>query len=145
MKLKLVLLSLFAASSVLAVQTKCPLIINDEVDTEETVTVEGKRIDFCCGSCVKKFTANKAYYIKAVKYLNDLFTPEQRKKLGVDEVVLLQQRRCPIYPDRIVNPNSPTVEYKGMTIYFWSSSATRRWKRDPDKYYQDAKSKGTLK
>ena len=145
MKLKLVLLSLFAASSVLAVQTKCPLMINDEVDTEETVTVEGKRIDFCCGSCVKKFDANKAYYIKAVKYLNDLFTPEQRKKLGVDEVVLLQQRFCPIYPDRIVNPNSPTVEYKGMTIYFWSSSATRRWKRDPDKYYQDAKSNGTLK
>lgn len=145
MKLKLVLLSLFATSSMLAVQTKCPLMINDDVDTEETVTVEGKQIDFCCGSCVKKFESNRAYYIKAVKYLNDLFTPEQRAKLGVDEVVLLQQRFCPIYPDRIVNPNSPTVEYKGMTIYFWSSSATRRWKRDPDKYYQDARSKGILK
>ena len=145
MKLKIILLSLFAASSVLAVQSKCPLMINDEIDTEESVTVEGQEIGFCCGTCVRKFEENKAYYIKAIKYLNDLFTPEQRKKLGVDKVVLLQQRYCPIYPDRIVNPNCPSVEYKGMKIYMWSSSAVRRWNRDPERYYQDAKSKGILK
>lgn len=145
MKLKLILLSLFAASSVLAVQTKCPLMINDEIDTEESVVVEGKEIGFCCGTCVRKFEENKAYYIKAIEYLNKLFTPEQRKKLGVDDVVLLQQRYCPIYPDRIVNPNCPSVEYKGMKIYFWSSSAVRRWNRDPERYYQDAVKSGVLK
>ena len=123
----------------------CPLMIGEENDPEETVTVEGKTLGFCCGSCVSKFEDNKAYYIKAVKRLHELFTPEQRKALGVDDVVLLQQERCPIYPDRIVNPNCPTVEYKGMTIYFWSSSAVRRWKRDPDKYYQEAKAAGVLK
>jgi hypothetical protein len=77
--------------------------------------------------------------------LNEIFTPDQRKKLGVNDVVLLQQRRCPIYPDRIINPNSPTVEYKDMKIYFWSSSAVRRWNRDPEKYYQAAKAAGILK
>lgn len=123
---------------------KCPLMVEDGVDPEESIIVEGNKIEFCCGTCVRKFEENTAYYIKAVKYLNDLFTPEQRKKLGVDKVVLLQQRRCPIYPDRIVNPNSPSVEYKGMKIYFWSSSAVRRWKRDPEKYYQDAKASGVL-
>lgn len=123
----------------------CPLMVEDGVDPEETVTVNGNKIEFCCGTCVRQFEENKAYYIKAVKYLHDIFTPEQRKKLGVDDVVLLQQRRCPIYPDRIINPNSPTVEYKGMKIYFWSSSAVRRWKRDPEKYYQDAKASGVLK
>ena len=126
-------------------EKRCPLMVEDGIDPEETVVVDGKKIEFCCGTCVRKFEENKAYYIKAVKYLHDLFTPEQRKRLGVDDVVLMQQRRCPIYPDRIVNPNSPSVEYKDMTIYFWSSSAIRRWTRDPERYYQQAKAAGVLK
>ena len=132
-------------ATISAANEKCPLMVNDEIDPEEVISVDGKKIGMCCGSCVKKFEENKAYYIKAVKYLYELFTPEQRKALGVDDVVLLQQARCPIYPDRIVNPNCPTVEYKGMTIYFWSSSAVRRWKRDPDRYYEQAKAAGVLK
>ena len=136
---------LVSALTLGAEERLCPLMVEDGIDPEESVVVEGKEIGFCCGTCVRKFEENKAYYIKAVKYLNELFTPEQRKRLGVDDVVLLQQQRCPIYPDRIVNPNSPTVEYKGMTIYFWSSSAVRRWKRDPDKYFQSAKAAGVLK
>ena len=136
---------LLLTTPLLGVEKKCPLMVDDSIDPEETIVVEGKSVEFCCGTCVRKFEENKAYYIKAVKYLNDLFTPEQRKKLGVDDVVLLQQRRCPIYPDRIVNPNSPSVEYKEMTIYFWSSSAVRRWTRDPERYYQSAKAAGILK
>ena len=128
-----------------AADKMCPIMVEDGVDPEESVVVEGKHIEFCCGTCVRKFEENKAYYIKAVKYLHDMFTPEQRKEIGVDDVVLMQQRRCPIYPDRIVNPNSPTVEYKGMTIYFWSSSAVRRWNRDPERYYQQAKAADVLK
>lgn len=128
-----------------AADKMCPIMVEDGVDSEEVAVIEGKTIEFCCGTCVRKFEENKAYYIKAVKYLNELFTPEQRKRLGVDDVVLMQQRRCPIYPDRIVNPNSPTVEYKNMKIYFWSSSAVRRWSRDPEKYYQAAKAAGVLK
>jgi YHS domain-containing protein len=128
-----------------AADKMCPIMVEDGVDPEESATVEGNNIEFCCGTCVRKFEENKAYYIKAVKYLHDMFTPEQRKKIGVDDVVLMQQRRCPIYPDRIVNPNSPTVEYKGMTIYFWSSSAVRRWNRDPERHYQQAKAADVLK
>jgi YHS domain-containing protein len=122
----------------------CLLMIGEENDPEETTTVEGKSIPFCCGSCVTKFEENKAYYIAAVKDLFVMFSEEERKKLQVDKVVLLKQRRCPIYPERVVNPNCPTVEYKGVTIYFWSSSAVRRWKRDPDKYYEQAKAAGVL-
>lgn len=144
--MKLILIAAIATSVATGLKAeKCPLMVDDGVDPEEAVVVEGQRIEFCCGTCVRKFEENKAYYIKAVEYLNKLFTPEQRKKLGVDDVTLLQQRRCPIYPDRIVNPNSPSVEYKDMKIYFWSSSAVRRWKRDPDKYYDTAKQAGVLK
>lgn len=123
----------------------CPIMVEDGVDPEEVVVVEGKHIEFCCGTCVRKFEENKAYYIKAVKHLHGIFTPEQRKRIGVDDVMLMQQRRCPIYPDRIVNPNSPSLEYRDMTIYFWSSSAIRRWTRDPERYYQQAKAAGVLK
>ena len=56
----------------------------------------------------------------------------------------MDQRVCPIYPERVVNPNSKTLEYKGKKVYFWSSSAERRWKKDPDKYFKDAMSKGHL-
>ena len=144
MKKILTLATFIFTTTVYGISDTCPLMIGEENDPEETDTVEGKTIGFCCGSCVSKFDDNRAYYIKAVKYLHDLFTAEERKKLGVDNVVLLKQRRCPIYPERIVNPKCPSVEYKGMKIYFWSSSAVRRWNRDPERYYQDAKKRGIL-
>ena len=123
----------------------CPLMLGEENDPEETVTLEGKTIEFCCGSCVSKFEENKAYYIRVSEALYNKFTESERKKLEVDKVVLLEQQRCPIYNERIVNPNSPSVEYKGTTVYFWSSSALRRWKRDPDQFYEAAKAAGVLK
>ena len=72
------------------------------------------------------------------------FTEAEMKKLGVDKIKLLDQRVCPIYPERYINPNSKTVEYKGKVIYLWSSSAQRRWKRDPDAYFKEAFDKGLL-
>ena len=122
----------------------CPLMIGDEIDLEESVTIQDTKIYMCCGSCVSKFEENAAYYIKASKDLYAKFTAKQLAALGVDKVKLLEQKFCPIYPERLINPNSPTAEYKGKTIYFWSTSALRRWKRDPEKYYQEAKTAGVL-
>ena len=119
-------------------------MVGDEIDTEEYSEILGKKIYFCCGSCVKAFDGNQAYYIKALPALAKKFSSDEQKKLGVDKVKLLAQRVCPIYPERVVNPNSKTVEYKGKTIYFWSSSALRRWNRDPDAYFKEAFDKGHL-
>lgn len=142
--MKKILSLLFVSATLLAEEVTCPLMIGEENDPEETVTVEGKTLTFCCGSCVSKFEDNKAYYIKASAQLQKLFTAAQLKALGVDKVELLEQKRCPIYPDRLINPNSPTAEYKGQTIYFWSTSALRRWSRDPERYYQQAKADKVL-
>ena len=122
----------------------CAIMVGDEIDTEEFSEILGKKVFFCCGSCVKAFDANQAYYIKALPALAKKFSDAEQKKLGVDKVKLLDQRVCPIYPERVVNPNSKTLEYKGKTVYFWTSSAQRRWKRDPEKYFKDAMSKGHL-
>ena len=123
---------------------KCALMLDDDIDPEEYSEVLGKKIEFCCGSCVKAFDKATAYYIKAVPALAEKFSAAEQKELGVDKVELLDQRFCPIYNDRIVNPESKTIEYNGKTIYFWSSSAQRRWKKDPEKYFKEAMDKGIL-
>ena len=123
---------------------KCALMLEDDIDPEEYSEVLGKKIEFCCGSCVKAFDKATAYYIKAVPALAEKFSDAEKKELGVDKVVLLEQRYCPIYPDRIVNPECKTEEYNGKTVYFWSSSAQRRWKKDPEKYFKEAMERGHL-
>lgn len=133
------------ASIAYGVTETCPIMKGEENDPEESIIVEGNTLGFCCGSCVKAFDANQAYYIKAIPALQKKFTDVELKKIGVDKVELLEQRFCPIYPERIINPNSKTVEYKGKTIYLWSSSAVRRWNRDADKYYSEAVEAGILK
>ena len=117
----------------------CSLMLGDELDRDESVAILGKTITFCCGNCVRRFEENAAYYIKASPSLQKKFSVDEQKELGVDKVKLLKQRFCPVYKDRIVNPNSPSIEYNGEKIYFWSSTAVRRWNRDPDRYYKDAK------
>jgi YHS domain-containing protein len=143
--MKKILLYLLFASFTYGVTETCPIMKDEENDPEETTEVLGKKFTFCCGTCVRKFEENTAYYIKAIPELQKRFTKEELTKLGVDDVKLLEQRYCPIYPERIVNPNSKTVEHNGKTIYLWSSSAARRWKRDADKYYQEAVEAGILK
>ena len=123
---------------------ECPIMLGDDIDPEEFSESTGKKIYFCCGACVKAFDGAAAYYIKAVPALAKKFTEEEKKKLGVDKIKLLEQKVCPIYPERFINPNSKSEEYKGKTIYFWSSSAQRRWKRDPDTYFKEAFEKGHL-
>jgi YHS domain-containing protein len=138
------LFALLLTNALLAEDETCAIMVGDEIDTEEFSEILGKKVFFCCGSCVKAFDSNQAYYIKALPALAKKFSDAEQKKLGVDKVKLLDQRVCPIYPERVVNPNSKTLEYKGKTVYFWSSSAQRRWKKDPEKYFKDAMSKGHL-
>ena len=143
--MKKLLLLLMFASYAYGVTETCPIMKGDENDPEEFSVVAGKKIYFCCGSCVSKFDENKAYYIKAIPSLQKKFTEAELNELGVDKIKLLEQKYCPIYPERVINPNSKTVEYKGKTIQLWSSSAARRWMRDADRYYQEAVEAGILK
>ncbi len=137
-------LILCATNALFAEEEMCALMLGDAIDTEEYSEVLGKKVYFCCGACVKAFDGNQAYYIKALPDLAKKFTDAEQKKLGVDKIKLLDQKFCPIYPERVVNPNSKSVEYKGKKVYFWSSSAIRRWNKSPDRYFKAAMEKGNL-
>ncbi len=139
------LLFLFTSSLLFADHHEdCALMKGDAIDPEEFSEVLGVKVYFCCGACVKAFDSATAYYIKALPQLAKMFTDSQKKELGVEKVELLAQRFCPIYSERVVNPTSKSIEYNGKKIYFWSSGAERRWKRNPDQYFKDAMEKGLL-
>ena len=57
-------------------------MLGDDVDPEEFSESTGKKILFCCGSCVKAFDGAAAYYIKAVPALAKKFTEEEKRNLA---------------------------------------------------------------
>ena len=66
------------------------------------------------------------------------------EKLGLDKVKLLDQRMCPVYNERLVTPDSPTVEFEGKTVYLYNKSALRRFNKSPEKYITSALEEGLL-
>ncbi len=45
------------------VNKMCPVMTEEEVDPEMTITFRGKTIGFCCDTCIKKFKANPDRYL----------------------------------------------------------------------------------
>ena len=41
----------------------CPVMTEEEVDPEMTITFRGKTVAFCCDTCIKKFRANPDRYL----------------------------------------------------------------------------------
>ena len=121
----------------------CPIMVEDEIDEEEVVEFEGKKVFLCCGGCVKKWNKSPKYYIKAMADMLPQFKGME-KKLELDKVELMAQKFCPVYGDRVVTPDSPSVDFNGKTIFLYSTGAARRWKRDPEGYIRKALEKGIL-
>ena len=44
------------------------------------------------------------------------------------------QLYCPVFTDRVVGPESRSLRYRGIEIYFSSDLAARKWMRDPVSY-----------
>lgn len=111
----------------------CPIMTEDGIDPEHTVQVAGVEVGLCCGKCEKQWKANEKYYIKAG--LEAGILPQFKGKeaeLGLDKIQLLEQRFCPITKVNIVVPDSPSTEYKGQKVYFYSAAGLRKWNADPD-------------
>jgi hypothetical protein len=44
------------------------------------------------------------------------------------------QLYCPVFTDRIVGPESRSLRYRGIEVFFSSDLAARKWMRDPESY-----------
>lgn len=95
------------------VQVKCP-VMGETVDGKTSTEYQGRRIDFCCDSCISKFKADPAKYLSKIE------------KLSTNQV------HCPIR-GKAVDP-AVNVEHKGKTIYFNSEDALAKFKSGPEKY-----------
>lgn len=134
---------LFSSFSVFAENEICPIMIEDEIDTEEAVKFEGKNVYLCCGKCVKIWNSNPKYFIKTSLDLLPQFKGIE-EKLKLNEVKLMPQKFCPVYKDRIVTPDSPSMEIQGKKVYVWSTSSIRRWNRSPEESLTEALEAGLL-
>lgn len=121
---------------------KCPIMTDDEADTEEKVSYQGKDIFFCCGPCVKQFKAEPDYYAALFKEMKSV--PELDGVTVPGSVKLLEQRFCPLSSTRLVGPASPSVEYKGVKVYLSKAAHVKTWEQDPDKNAKEAVAKGLL-
>ena len=139
----LALASLGLSPLALSENKLCPIMIEDEAYEDEVAEYEGKTVQFCCGTCVKLWNQSPKYYIKVMGELLPKFKGME-KELGLEEVKLLPQKFCPVYPDRVVTPESPTVEVQGKTVYLFSKAAVRRWSRKPEDSLKKALEAGLL-
>lgn len=127
-------------------QTLCPIMIDDEIDEEEVLVYKGKEVFLCCGGCVKAWEKNPDYYAKAsLEVSGDKKLLPQLKGVDLSHVKLMKQRFCPLRKTAIVGPESPFVMYQGKKIYFFKErDIARKWKRDPNAYFEAARKQGLL-
>ena len=127
-----------------AEQEFCPIMVEDGVDPDEVVEYGGQQIFLCCGTCTKVWETNPDYFARLAFELKLLPQFEELPE-GAKSVELLDQRFCPLRPDSVVGPESPSVEYQGKTIYFFKErDIERRWSPDPEAAFKQAREAGLL-
>ena len=115
-------------------QTLCPLMIEDEIDTEEFIMYKGVKVFTCCGTCVKMWKQNPDYFaVVSVKQAPQLAAVASK------EIKPMKQLFCPVYSDTRVHPKSMSMDHKGQKIYFSKKRAMDRFKANPTKYEKNLK------
>lgn len=120
----------------------CPIMTEDEADVEAKVSYQGKDIYFCCSPCVKQFKKEPDYYVALFQDMKSVPAVQDLKVAG--DVKLMEQRFCPFSDKRLVGPACPSVDYKGVKVYFSKPGHLKSWEADPDKYAKEAFEKGLL-
>jgi YHS domain-containing protein len=116
---------------------------NKEIeDADNKITYQGKDFYVCCGPCAKQFAKDSDYLAAVFKEMKTI--PELANVAIPASVKLLEQRYCPFSSDRLISPNCPTVEYKGVAVYLSKPSHVRTWNEAPDRYAKEGFDKGLL-
>ena len=96
----------------------CAMMKGDAIDPEEFSEILGKKVYFCCGTCVKYFDAAPAYYIKALPALGKLFDDAEKKELGVDKINYSLSATAPFIPNESSIPNQSLSNIKVRKFTF---------------------------
>ncbi|MBC8347174.1 MAG: hypothetical protein O3A82_12535 [Verrucomicrobia bacterium] len=113
-------------------QTRCPLMVDDEIDMEEFVVFKGVKVYICCGSCKETWAKNPEYFAVVCQK-----QAPQLKAVASKEIKPLRQLFCPVYANMRVHPKSLFIEHKGRTIYFSKKRAVSRFQANPKKYLKN--------
>ena len=104
-------------------QKICPLMIEEEIDTEEFITFKGVKVFTCCDSCKKLWSKNPEYFAVVCQE-----QAPQLKAVASKKIKPMKQLFCPVHTDTRVHPKSTSMEYKGEKIYFKNNRALNRFK-----------------
>jgi len=110
------------------VQTTCP-VTGHTIDKNVYEDHIGKRIYFCCESCVEEFRKNPEAYVQ---------------KLEAEGVVLENtpkaQTNCPVMGGTI--NKSIYSDYEGKRVYFCCEGCQGEFAKDPGKYIEKLEAEG---
>ena len=120
----------------------CPIMTQDEADSDIKVSYQGRDIHFCCSPCVMQFNKEPDYYVAVFQAMKTVPAVQDLKVRG--DIKLLEQRFCPVSQERLVGPASPSVEYMGVKIYLCKPGSVNVWSTNPDKFAKEAFEKGLL-
>jgi hypothetical protein len=108
-------------------QEVCPVMTDISID-DESITVEWQSVTIrlCCKSCLKKWKADPAAYLRP-----ETLPQLQGKSLPKREI---EQVFCPVYRDRVVSAKDPIVVHQGIKVYVYNQSAKQKYEANPAKY-----------
>jgi len=109
-------------------------MVDTEIDEEEFIIYRGVKVFMCCGSCKKIWRQNPDYFA-----LVGTKQASQLKAVASKTIKPMRQLFCPVYTDTRVHPKSPSIGYKGNTIYLSKARAVTRFKANPEKYEKNLK------
>jgi len=117
-----------AADKKLKPQELCP-VMGFAVNKEVFVDYEGKRVYFCCPSCIEKFNADPASHLKKMEEQG--FTPVKTPN---------PQTKCPVMGGDI--NRDVFIDHQGKRVYFCCPNCVEKFKADPDKYLKKLEDEG---
>jgi len=113
-------------------QKFCPIMTQDEIDPAEAKVVEykGVKILLCCDTCLTKWKKDPEAYLdpEFIPALAGMELPKRETP----------QRFCPVFRDKKISTKDPSIDYKGVKIYFYNAAAKARFEKEPERYL-DAK------
>lgn len=128
---------ILAANLSFATETKqkfCPLMVEDPAELDTYVEYKGVKVYLCCSSCKRQWKENPDYFaIVSIKQAPQL------KAVARKDIKPLKQQFCPVYTDRRVHPEGPSLMHNGKKIYFSKERALERFKSSPERYLKNLK------